>query len=226
MTIHLEQDLENISSRIYEMADLVSESISRSLESLNNADMLLAQKVIDDDSRLDNLEIEIDNRCIRIIVTRQPAAIHLRFVLALLKINTDLERMGDMATSIARESLKLNGSSIDKLPPDISSMVSIGINNMATIGIEMLKDSFQAISEKNVEKARKVIKKDMKLDEIYFDIYGVLFSYMAEKSKSISEALGHIMIAKALERIGDHAMNIAERAIYYIEGIDIRHSSG
>lgn len=218
MTTHLEQDLEFARAKIYEMADIAIESIARSVESLKNSDSSLAQKVIDDDSILDDLEIEIDNICIKILVTRQPAAIHLRLVLAMLKIDTDLERIGDLATNIAKETLKLKGRTILKPPLDIE--------RMSKLAIGMIKDSFLAISEKNVAKAREVIERDNEIDKINIQIYRELFSYMAENPKSISDALGLIMAAKALERIGDHVTNIAERAIYYIEGVDIRHSNG
>ena len=216
MTIHLEHDLENVRARIFTMADLVCEAIINSVNSLKNSDLTLAQDVIDEDSKLDDLEIEIDNLCVKILVTRQPAAVHMRLVLAMLKINTDLERIGDLATNIAKETLKLSGRPLLKPPIDIS--------RMSSIGIEMIRDSLLAISEKSVEKAMKVIEKDNELDDINLQIYRELFSYMAEKPDTISDALGLIMIAKSLERIGDHATNIAERAIYYIEGVDVRHS--
>jgi len=218
MRTHLEQDLENTRARIFEMADLVCEAISKSVESVKKSDHTLAKKVIEEDDKLDNLEIEIDNLCIKILVTRQPTAVHLRLLLAMLKINTDLERIGDLATNIAKETIKLGGRPLLKPPIDIS--------RMALIGIEMINDSFLAISQKNVEKASEVIEKDKEIDEINIQIYRELFSFMAEKPETISQSLGLIFIAKALERIGDHATNIAERAIYYIKGVDVRHSDG
>ena len=218
MKTHLEKDLENVRARIFEMTDLAIESILKSIDSLKNSDIALAQKIIDDDSRLDSLEVLIDNECIRILVTRQPAAIHLRFVLAMLKINTDLERIGDLAANIAKETLRLKGRTLIK--------PLIDIPRMASIGVEMIKDSFVSLTEKNVEIAEMVIEKDKEIDALNLQIYREFFSYMLEDPRKISESLGLIMVAKALERVGDHATNIAERVIFYIKGVDVRHGEG
>jgi phosphate transport system protein len=217
MPTHLEQELENVRIKIFEMADLAIEAINTSVESLKNSDMNLAQQVIRKDATLDQLEIFIDEECIRVLVTKQPAAADLRLVLAMLKINTDLERIGDMATNIARETIRLNGK------PTLKPLVDIPI--MARYSIEMIKDAFLAISEKNVQRAKNVIEKDKEIDALNTQIYRELFSYMMENAHTISQAMGLIMVSKALERIGDHATNIAERAVYYIEGADIRHQA-
>ncbi len=215
MTTHLEQELAHLSKLIYKMADITIEAISKGVVSLKNSDVNAAREVVDGDSELDALEIEIDNECIKLLVTRQPAAVHLRLVLAYLKINTDLERMGDLASNIAKETLKLDGKSTLKPLVDIPRMTEIAI--------EMIKKAFQAISDKDPDLAKKVIEMDNHVDELNMQIYRELFTYMAESPATISEALGLIMVAKALERIADHATNIAERAVYYIEGVDIRH---
>jgi phosphate transport system protein len=216
MTTHLEMELENIKSKIFEMADLAIESIAKSVQALKESDADLAEKVMRDDSVLDSLEVEIDNECIRILVTRQPAAVHLRFVLAMLKINTDLERIGDLSTNIASEAVNLHGR------PALKPRVDIP--RMAELSISMLRDVFTAITERDPERARGVIERDRDIDTLNIQVYRELFTYMAENAHNISQALGLIMVSKALERIGDHVTNIAERAIYYIEGIDIRHA--
>jgi phosphate transport system protein len=216
MPTHLELDLEAIKSKMFEMADLAIEAISKSVDSLKKSDITLAQSVIDGDSLLDQLEITIDDECIRVLVTRQPAATDLRLVLAILKINTDLERIGDLATNIAKETVRLQGQ------PTLKPLIDIP--RMAEMGIEMIKDALRAITEMDPVIAEKVIERDNEIDELNIQIYRELFSYMAENPKSISQALGLIMIAKVLERIGDHATNIAERAIYYVNGVDVRHS--
>jgi phosphate transport system protein len=213
---YLEQELDNIKLKIFEMSDMAIEAIVKSVESLKNADIALAEKVIENDNHLDKMEIQIDDECIKVLVTRQPAAVDLRFVLAVLKINTDLERIGDLATNVAKETLKFNGK------PHIKPLIDIP--RMASIAIEMIQRSFQAITEKDDKLAREVIEMDDEIDKLNLQVYRELFSYMAEDAKIISQSLGLIMVAKALERIGDHATNIAERAIYYAEGIDVRHS--
>ncbi len=216
MITHLEQEIEQIKSRVFEMADRAIESISKSVHALKESNSDLAGEVLRDDSFLDNLEVEIDNECIRILVTLQPAAVHLRLVLAMLKINTDLERIGDLSTNIAMEAINLQGK------PPLKPLVDIP--RMADISISMLRDALTAITERDADRARGVIAMDHEIDTLNTQIYRELFTYMAENANTISQSLGLIMASKALERIGDHVTNIAERAIYYIEGIDVRHT--
>ncbi|HPA72851.1 MAG TPA: phosphate signaling complex protein PhoU [Spirochaetota bacterium] len=215
MPTHLEQDLQAISAKIYQMADLAIESIRDSVDSLKNQDARLAENVIRRDSELDKLEIIIDEECIRLLVTRQPAAADLRLILTITKTNTDLERIGDLSTNIAKETLDSLGKPLLKPLVDIP--------RMGDLTITMIKMAFRAITEKNADLARECIAIDRQVDEINMQIYRELFSYMAENPATLSPSLGLIMVAKALERIGDHATNIAERAVYYIEGEDIRH---
>ncbi|HOP61823.1 MAG TPA: phosphate signaling complex protein PhoU [Spirochaetota bacterium] len=215
MQTHLEMDIEEIKIKMFEMADLATEAVKLSIESLKNADLELANSIIKNDTRMDRLEIVIDDLCIRLIVTRQPAASDLRFALAMLKINTDIERIGDIASNIARETLKINGAPLIK--------PLIDIPRMAEIAVKMVHQAFTSISEKDVEKAKTVITMDEEIDDLNMQIYRELFTYMGESSRNISQSLSLIMVAKSLERAGDHAKNIAERAIYYIEGEDIRH---
>jgi phosphate transport system protein len=217
MTTMLEHELEQMRVLIFKMADLVIEAVENSVDALKNSDSELAEKVIDADSLLDQLEMRIDDECIRLLVTKQPAATDLRMVLAMLKINTDLERMGDLAGNIAREAIRLDGK------PTLKPLVDIP--RMSDLCVEMIKLSFRSIAEKNSDTARKAILIDEKIDELNIQIYRELLSYLAESPNLITPSLGLIMAAKALERIGDHAKNIAERAVYYIEGVDIRHGN-
>ena len=217
MSAFLENELEQVRSLIFKMADLVIEAIANSVESLKESDNEKARTVISSDAILDDLEILIDNECIKILVTQQPAATDLRLVLAMLKINTDLERMGDLAVNVARETIRLDGRSTIKPLIDVSKM--------ANICIDMIKLTFNAISKKDSELARKIIGMDKDIDLLNVEIYKELFSFMEEYKQSIPECLGLIMVAKALERIGDHATNIAERTIYYVDGVDIRHGN-
>jgi len=215
MQTHLELELEQIKIKIFEMADLSIEAIRNSVDSLKNADLDLAKKIIDNDTLIDKLELEIDDECIKFLVTRQPAASDLRFILAMLKINTDLERIGDLSTNIAKETIKIDGGAL--LKP------LIDIPRMSEISIAMIQKSFDAITEKDVEKAKEVIEMDDELDKLNLQIYRELFTYMGESTRHVSQCLSLILVAKALERIGDHVKNIAERSVYYIEGEDIRH---
>lgn len=216
MTTHFEQDLEGIRIKFFKMADLAIDAVYQSVEALRQSDSRLARSVIENDNLLDALEKEIDEDCIRFLVTRQPAAVDLRFVLVMLKSNTDLERIGDLSSNIAKECIKLGGK------PPMKALVDIP--RMASIAVEMVRDTFTAIAEKNSMRARLVVKRDDEIDELNTQVYRELFSYMMETPHTISQALGLIMVSKSLERIGDHISNIAERAVYYIEGVDIRHS--
>ncbi len=215
MTTHLELELQDLTRKIMEMADIAIEAVEESVESLKNIDVKLAERVIQKDSVLDQLEMHIDEECCRILVTKQPAAADLRLIIAILKSNTDLERIGDLATNIARETIRLEGKSL--LKP------LIDIPRMAELCVSMIKMAFRAILEKDIDAAKSCISIDKQVDELNMQINRELFSFMVEKPTTMTQAFGLIMVAKALERIGDHATNIAERAVYYIEGQDIRH---
>ncbi len=215
MTTHLELELQDLTRKIMEMADVAIESVEESVESLKNIDVKLAERVIQKDSVLDKLEIHIDEECSRILVTKQPAAADLRLIIAILKSNTDLERIGDLATNIARETIRLEGKSL--LKP------LIDIPRMAELCVSMIKMAFRAILERDIDAAKSCISIDKQVDELNMQINRELFAFMMEKPTTMTQAFGLIMVAKALERIGDHATNIAERAVYFIEGQDIRH---
>ncbi len=215
MLTHLEQELNDLVRKILEMADIAIEAVTDAVQSLKNLDVKLAEKVLQRDTILDKLEIAIDEECSRLLVTKQPAAGDLRLILAILKSNTDLERIGDLATNIAKETIRLEGKSL--LKP------LIDIPRMTELCIKMITMAFQAITEKNIEYARQCIALDKDVDELNMQINRELFSFMVENPATISSAFGLIMVARSLERIGDHATNIAERAIYYIEGEDVRH---
>jgi len=215
MLTHLEMDLEQIKIKIFRMADFAMEAVTSSVSSLKNSDAALAEHIIQNDELINRLEIEIDDECIKFLVTRQPAASDLRFILAMLKINTDLERIADLAANIAKETLRINGTPLIK--------PLIDIPRMSEIAVKMINIAFISITEKNVEKAKSVIEMDREIDELNMQIYRELFTYMGESSKNISQSLSLINVAKSLERIGDHTKNIAERAVYYIQGEEIRH---
>lgn len=211
-------ELEQIKIRIYQMADYAMEAVESSVMSLKNSDLDLAKKIIANDERINRLEVDIDDECIKFLVTRQPAASDLRFILAMLKINTDLERIADLATGIAKETLRINGVQLIK--------PLIDIPRMSEIAVRMINTAFVSITEKDVQKAKGVICMDSEIDELNTQIYRELFTYISESPKNISQGFSLITVAKALERIGDHAKNIAERAVYYIQGEDIRHKQG
>ncbi len=178
-------------------------------------DGVAARQVVHRDREVNAMDMKGQELCLELLATRQPVASDLRFVASALKIVTDLERIGDLATNIANETIRLDGK------PTLKPLVDIPV--MAGLCIDMIKEAFLAISEKNSPRAKNVIGRDRDIDDLNIQIYRELISYMLENPHTIGQSLGLIMVSKALERIGDHATNVAERAVYYIEGEDIRH---
>lgn len=217
MTTHLEMELDHIKERVFEMADRSTESIEKTIAALKDLDLAATDRIIEKDSVIDELEKDIDDECIRILVTRQPAASDLRFVLAMLKINTDLERIGDLSVNIATETKHLCGK------PHVKPLIDIP--RMAAIAVEMLRSTLDAITTMDSEIAKKVIARDKDIDDLNKQLFRELFTIMMENPALISQAFSLIIIARLLERIGDHVTNIAERVVYFVEGVDIRHSS-
>lgn len=215
MVTHLEQELSELMRYILQMADLVIDAIQKSIVALKELDESIAKGVIENDNQLDKLEILIDNECTKILVTKQPAAADLRLILAILKSNTDLERIGDLASNISKEVLDLKDKGL--LKP------LIDIPRMSEIDIKMIKLSLEAMIERNAQLAKNAIQMDLEVDNLNMQVNRELFTFMLEKPSTIAQAFPLITVARTLERIGDHATNIAEKAIYYIEGEDIRH---
>ncbi len=217
MVTHLQMELDLAKEKIFQMADRSIEAMEQAITALKNLDAYLSYSVIKNDSVIDTLEKEIDEDCVKILVTRQPAASDLRLVLAMLKINTDIERIGDLAVNIAKETLLLCGK------PHIKALIDIP--RMNQVLIEMIKGTLSALSSMDTKTAEAVIQKDKEIDELNRQVFRELFTIMAENPSHISQAFSLIVIARLLERAGDHATNIAERVIFYIDGVDIRHCS-
>jgi phosphate transport system protein len=173
--------------------------------------------VIGNDRQVNSLEVMIDEDCTRLIVRRQPAASDLRLVMAVSKTVTDLERIGDKAAKIARMSRALYEESRLQIPR-LSE-----IRHCADLAISMLNQALDALARNDADAARKVIGEDVAIDEEFRAIMRQLITYMMEDPRTISTAMDIIWIAKAIERVGDHAKNIAENVIYIVQGRDVRH---
>lgn len=215
MQTPMEQDLNELKDRVFNMLDLAIESIQHSIEALNSFDTSMADRIIADDKNIDLLGKEIDDTCLKIIAVRQPAATDLRFILSIIKINTDLERIADLSCSIASQVIKI------KHRYHIKPLVDIP--RMAELAIEMLRDVMQAITTKDSQKAKEVIARDEIIDRLNDQIYRELLTVMAENPHTIGNAISLMNVSKALERIGDHITNIAAQAVFYVEGEDVRH---
>jgi phosphate transport system protein len=220
MTEHIskqyDQDLEAIRSRIMQMGGLVESQIRSAVAGYLDGDAERVEQVIAGDAKVNELEIAIDNDLGQIIVRRQPAASDLRLILAVSKTVTDLERIGDEATKIARMSREIlaRGRAPRSLPT---------IGHVSDIALGMLRRSLDAFARLDAAAAARVIGEDAAIDEEFRAILRQLITFMMEDPRTISTSLNVVWVAKAFERIGDHAKNIAENVIYIVKGRDVRH---
>lgn len=212
-------ELKNIRTRILQMGGLVERQLLSAVDAFSTGSTEEMQRVIDTDSEVDADEVGIDEDCTLLIARRQPTARDLRLVMAISRIVTDLERVGDKASKIARMSLSLHRSGTQRIPR-LSDVQHCG--RLAT---DMLQGALDSLARLDIDAARQVIGADKAIDAAFNAILRQLITYMMEDPRTISEALDIIWIAKAIERVGDHATNIAENVIYIISGIDIRHSA-
>ncbi|AGC46534.1 MULTISPECIES: phosphate signaling complex protein PhoU [Myxococcus] len=210
-----EQDLRDLREKLLAMGAKVEGLIAQSMLALTERDSALAEKVVHADKDVNRLEIEVDELCRRILALRQPAASDLRLITTALKIVTDLERIGDLAVNIAERSMDLN--QVPPLAPYVDTP------RLAELAQQQVKRSLDAFVSGDATKAEEVLQGDDLLDALFLKIFNELLAYMMEDSKNIRRATALMFIAKHLERIGDHAMNVAEMVVYMVRGKDIRH---
>ncbi|MBX9676374.1 MAG: phosphate signaling complex protein PhoU [Methylotenera sp.] len=212
-------ELESVRAKVLEMGGMVEQQIVNALEALIKADIKLAKEVMEADARVNSLEVQIDEDCSHIIARRQPAAGDLRMVMMMVKTITDLERIGDEATKIARTAQRIFDE--DRMyKPRFTE-----IKAMVKIVREMLRTSLDAFVRLDVSQTVEVAKQDELVDEQFRAAMRQLVMYMLEDPRTISMSLEVLFVAKAVERIGDHAKNIAEYVVYMVKGKDVRHSS-
>jgi len=210
-------ELENFRSNLLQMGERAIEQARQAMRSLIDSDITLADKVIAADDEIDRLEVQIDDEAIRYMTLRGPVASELRLVVVGMKASHDLERVGDEATSIARRSRKLAIEPRIELYADLPRM-----NNIA---LEMLRDALDCFVQEDEQKALAVIRRDSEVDNLNRLVYRRLTSYMLEKPDTIARSLELMFISKSVERIADHATNIAEEMVFLAGGQDIRHSA-
>ncbi len=210
-------ELEAVRARVLQMGGLVESQIKLAIESLVNGDVALMNRVIADDHRVNAMEVEIDESCIRIIARRQPAAGDLRMVMTVIKTITDLERIGDEAEKIARMAKLLSQRERLILPRYTE------IKHASELALDMLRKSLDAFARLDLSCAAQVVRQDEQVDEEFRAIMRYLITFMMEDPRTISTALEILFVAKAIERIGDHAKNMSEYVVYMVKGRDVRH---
>ncbi len=209
-------ELETFRSHLLLMGEKSMEQVRQALKALVEGNIALADQVIAADDEIDQLEMSIDDEAIRYMNLRAPIATELRLVIVGMKASHDLERVGDEATSIAKRAVKLAAE------PPLKPYVDIP--RMANIALEMLRDALDCFLHGDEEKAMAVVRRDSEVDSINKQLYRELTSYMIERPQSISRALELMFISKSIERIADHATNIAEEMVFLAHAKDIRHS--
>ena len=215
MSAHFEQELSELKKKLLAMAANAEAAVTRAIRAFTDRDDDLARRVKDDDTILDEFEKEIDEVSIHLL-SKAPLASELRLITVAMKISHDLERVGDEATTIARRVQELNHE------PELHTEVDLP--GMAGLGLQMLREALQSFVERDPLKARAIIPRDKKIDSLNKQLQRELASYMVERPSTISRCLNLMTISKSLERIGDHATNIAEEVVYLQEGEDIRHN--
>jgi len=223
MTEHIfkqyDAELESVRAKVLQMGGLVEQQIVNALEALVSANPKIAAEVMESDLQVNALEVQVDEDCSHIIARRQPAAGDLRMIMMVVKTITDLERIGDEATKIARVAQKIYES--DRLyKPRFNE-----IKNMVALVREMLRTSLDAFARLDATKTADVARQDEQVDEQFRAAMRQLITFMLEDPRTISMSLEVLFVAKALERIGDHAKNIAEYVVYMVKGKDVRHTS-
>jgi len=217
MTIYRhEKEYVQLKGMLAEMATMSSSMVSDSIRALVERDSELAEKVIEKDSHLDQLDVDIDEHCIRMLALFEPKAVDLRYIITATRIIIDLERVGDHCVSISRDVLKLNNL------PQLKPYIDLPI--MAENAIAMINDSLQAFFDADTKLAYDVIKRDDGIDKLNDQVVRELLTYTMEDVKTLPVVLALMNISRRLERVADHATNIAEMVYYMVEGKIIRHS--
>ncbi|HVB79521.1 MAG TPA: phosphate signaling complex protein PhoU [Candidatus Binataceae bacterium] len=210
-----EEELRAVRADLLKMGGLVEHQITEAMEALVSREEAKARETIARDTEVNRMDVEIDERCVQLLALHQPAASDLRFITTGLKITTDLERIGDNAVNICERALELNEE--PQLKPYLD------LPRMAAAAQSMLKDSLDAFVRNDAALAEEVIERDDEVDQLNYQMYRELLSYMAEDPKTIGRATRLLFISKYLERIADHATNIAEMVVFMVKGRTIRH---
>jgi phosphate transport system protein len=212
---HFQEELEALQGRLLEMGGLAEERVRAAIQALVSRDVALIDQVLYGDEPINRLHIEVDERCFKLLALHQPMAADLRAVIAAVKINSDLERVGDLAVNIAEAAKRY------ALHPPVKKLIDIP--RMGDIAQAMLRDALDSYVRRDMTLARHVLNEDDRLDGLKTQIFRELLTYMLQDPATVEPALDLILISRHLERIGDHATNIAEDVIFMVSARDVRH---
>ena len=212
---HFREELDALQARLLEMGGLAEERVRMAVQGLVARDPQLVEQVLRGDEPINQLHIEVDNRCFRLLALHQPMATDLRAIVAAVKINTDLERVGDLAVNIAEAGTRyISHPPVKKL---------IDIPQMGDIAQSMLRDALDAFVKRDTRLAHEVLNEDDRLDSLKTQVFRDLLTFMLKDQGTVEPSLDLILVSRHLERIGDHATNIAEDVIFMVSALDVRH---
>ena len=214
---HFEEDLSALKTRLLEMGGLAEDRLRIAVRGLVERDMALLDKVLTGDTAINQLHVEIDDRCFKLLALQQPMAVDLRAIVAAVKINTDLERVGDLAVNIAEAAARY------LLHPPVKELIDIP--RMAAIAQDMLRDALDSFVRRDEALAKRVLTRDDELDLLKSLVFRELLAYMLKDQSTIKPSLDLILVSRHLERTGDHATNIAEDVIFMVSAQDVRHQT-
>ena len=217
MSKHLEKDVNQVRNRILDLGEMVADSIETASAMIQNYDLVLVDQVYEVEHLIDTIEVEIEEECLKVLALHQPVSENLRFLIVVLKVNNDLERMGDQLKNIAER--------IEYISDKDRVVADLNLHSMAELCSKMVKESIVALTQQDAKRARTVLKLDDELDIMHAATYKTLTKVMLEKSESIRAALSLLTVSSNLERIGDLATNIAEEIISMEEGEIVRHKN-
>lgn len=215
MSKHLEREIENLKKRILALSATVEDNVYRAVQSLTERNSTLADEVINSDPNIDQTEVAIEEECLKVLALHQPVAIDLRFIIAILKINSDLERMGDLAVNIAERAQFLATRERPDFPLDLSLM--------AEKTKAMMRKCLDSLMKQDAKLAYEVLSADDEIDAMNREMYGKIQEAIRRKPEQLESLIHLLSCSRHLERIADHATNIAEDVVYMIEGVIVRH---
>jgi phosphate transport system protein len=212
---HFQEELEALQSRLLEMGGLAEERVRLAVEGLVSRDVEAIEGVLGGDEPLNRLHVDVDNRCFMLLALQQPMAKDLRAIIAAVKINTDLERVGDLAVNIGEAATRYVSH------PPVKPLVDI--SQMAEIAQSMLRDALDAFVHRDIARAQQVLERDDLLDALKSQVFRELLTHMRKDPGVVEPALDLLLVSRHLERIGDHATNVAEDVIFMVSALDVRH---